>query len=148
MRLTYLLSLSLGFAAVSFSQTAAAQSATLDPGLYEVSSKVVITGRVVEDEVEDKCILAGQNVKTLDGLVLEFTKRKDECQLRNAQGTGSTMRADFTCPPLSTGGKVGGTIEAEYGADWLNYTIDTRFGPISRVTKTNNMRRKGGCDTE
>ena len=138
--------LSLGIAAAALPQMAAAQSATLQPGLYDVSKKVVMTGgRVTTDKVTEDCIRAGDNVKTLDGLLLDFTKRKNECTLGNVQETGSTLRANFTCKPLPSGGKVGGTIEAEYGADRLNYVIDSKFGPIASVTVTKGFRRTGEC---
>ena len=137
--------LGFGIAAAALPQMAAAQSVTLDPGLYEVSEKVVMTFRPEKNKVEDVCISAGQNIKTLEGLIEAFTKRKDECQPRDIQQTGSTLRANFTCPSLPSGGDVGGTVEAEYGTNRLNYTIDIRFGPVSRVTVTTNMRRTGEC---
>jgi len=141
-RLAFLLG--LGLLTASLPQMTTAQSATLEPGLYDVSNKVVMTGRVVRDEVVEDCIRAGENDKTLQSLLLDFTK-KDECGLNNVEQTASTMRADFTCPPLQTGGDVGGTIEAKYASDSLIYTLDWRFGPISRVTVNKDLRRKAEC---
>lgn len=79
--------LGFGIAAAALPQMAAAQSVTLDPGLYEVSEKVVMTFRPEKNKVEDVCISAGQNIKTLEGLIEAFTKRKDECQPRDIQQT-------------------------------------------------------------
>ena len=138
--------LGFGLAAACLPQFAAAQSATLNPGLYELSEKVVRTGgQVGKDAVTEACILAGDNNKTLEGLLLDFTKREDECTLSNVEHTASTMRSNFTCPPLSTGGDVGGTIEAEYGTDFFNHTLNAKFGPIVTVKITKELRRKGEC---
>lgn len=52
--LTRLISfLGFGIAAAALPQMAAAQSVTLDPGLYEVSEKVVMTFRPEKNKVED-----------------------------------------------------------------------------------------------
>ncbi len=137
--------LTLTVAASCLSSLAAAQSVTLDPGLYDYSHTLMIGGRGMPADKYEYCVREGQNSKTLDELV-ESLAGDGECTVSNVNMTSSTGRADILCTGTDLG-DVSGTMEAEYGADF--YTVDTRadLGPLPVHVKT-KVRRRGDCPAD
>ena len=145
MRLIYVLS--LGFAAASLPQIAAAQSAKLTPGLYDISADVTFAGQPFAAEETEICIRDDESNKTMEELLTDLSKDVS-CPVNDAVWTASTVRADYQCPPDRTGNAIGGTIEAEFGADFLNHTVTGVFNPQMKMMAITKMRRKGDCPAD
>ena len=143
MRLIYVLS--LGFAAAALPQIAAAQSATLEPGLYDRSRGGSLAGNTLERQETEICIREGENDKILEGLILGGNDDDVECRASNVEWTASTVRTDFICEPDHSGFVVSGTMDAKYGADFLNSTMDGKLNGSVEIKTDFKMRRRGEC---
>ena len=145
-RLISMLSLpiSLGLAAAAMPQIAAAQSVTLDPGLYDYSHVVTIMGRATPADSYEYCLVEGQNSKTLDELVAGLADG-GQCTVSNVNMTASTGRADVTCTNTGLGMDVSGTLDATYTSS--SYDVDTtaKIGPIGNIQVKTKVRRRGEC---
>jgi len=148
MRLTYLLSLSLslslGVAAASLPQSAAAQSATLDPGLYDVSAVVTLAGQLFAEHEAEECIRKGKNDKLSEILTPNINKFRP-CTNTQTSWTASSFRAEFLCKDLKTGSQSTDRSEASFGTDFANLTSTGTVGPGMEIKAVTNMRRKGEC---
>jgi len=142
MRMIYLLS--LVFTAASLPQIAAAQSAKLDPGLYDIIADVTFAGQPFGGHETEICIRDDETNKTMEELLTDYSKDV-VCPVNDAVWTASTVRAEYQCPPDRTGIAIDGTIEAEYGADFFNHTITGVLGPEMKMVAITKMNRKGDC---
>lgn len=135
--------LSIGLTATLLPQFAAANSVTLDPGLYDLSHVVMMAGRALPADEYEYCVEDGDNSRTLEEL-LDSLAGDGECRVSNVNMTDSKGRADVTCTGTDLGVDISGTLEAQYGSDF--YDIDTRagLGPIQIHVKT-KVRRRGKC---
>ena len=143
-RLIY--ALTLGLTAVSMSQFAAAQSVTLEPGLYDYSNIFSTGDLVLATDESEYCIKDGENSKTLDELVASLAG-DGNCTVSNVSMTDSTGRANLVCTGTDLGVDIAGTLDAKFGSDF--YDVDTRakLGPLDVLVKT-KVRRRGDCPAD
>ena len=142
MRMIYVLS--LVFTAASLPQIAAAQSATLEPGLYDRSRGGSLAGNTLERQETEVCVREGENDKILEDLILGGNDDV-ECPASNVEWTASTVRTDFICEPDHSGFVVSGTMDAKYGADFLNSTMNGKLNGSVEIKTDFEMRRNGDC---
>ncbi len=149
-RMTYFLGLSLtmGLAAASLPQIAAAadlsQRFSVEPGLYETSTTVFMAGQTVMADASEDCVREGENSKTLEELV-EDIRREGNCTLSNISTTDSAGYADFVCRPAGLGFEATGTMEAEYGSDYLTVIGDGTMGFLGAIQIETKAKRIGEC---
>ena len=142
MRFLYLLS--FGLTAFAMPQLAAAQTLTIDPGLYDVSTNVYVgAGELTADETV-YCVVEGENSKSFDDLVAGIAG-DGQCLFSDVSMTGTTGTANFACTDTALGFDVSGTMEAKYGSDF--YDIDTRavIPIMGEVLVKTKVRRRGEC---
>ena len=152
-RVKYLKLATIGLAAMSLPYMAQAQNAaedqarqqaiTIAPGLYEINNQVTMSGFPMPAEAAQECIREGENSKTLDEIAASIGD--GQCALSNVAMTQSTGRADFLCTPEGLGFEVNGTVEAEFGVDFLNLTGNGTLGPMGPASVKIEMTRIGDC---
>lgn len=136
--------LSFGLAAAALPQLAAAQSVTLEPGLYDFSHVVTMMGTAAPADTYEYCVVEGENSKTLDELI-EGLSDGGQCSVSNVNMTASTGRADVTCTNTGLGMDVSGTLDAKYGPDFYDIDTKAKLGPIGGIRVTTKVKRRGMC---
>jgi len=135
--------LALGVTAMVLPQLAAAQSVTLDPGLYDYSHVVSMGGNDLPADESEYCVIDGENSKTL-GELIDSLAQGGDCSISNVNMTESTGRADMACTNTEMGMDITGTLEAEYGSDWYDVDTTAQIGPMQVSIRT-EVRRRGEC---
>lgn len=150
-RLKYLTPLAAGLVAASLPFMAAAQDTsqtfTVTPGLYEMSTSVIMSGQSMIEDVSQDCVREGENSKTLDELVEEVSTAGN-CTLSNIAATQSTASADFICKPEGLPFEATGTMEIEHGPEFLDMVADGTMGFLGPVQFKTDARRIGECPVD
>lgn len=141
---------SLGLAtclAAALPQIAAAQSATLDPGLYDIKAVVTLGGDVFADVEAQECVREGENDKTLDDMLTGINEKK-HCPVSNAVWTDDSVRADYVCESVNGAPGITGTIEASFGPDFLTVNTVGNMAPVGKMTANTEIKRTGDCPAD
>ena len=136
--------ISLGLTVMMFPQIATAQSVTLDPGLYDVSTNIMMDGTEVFSDETGYCILEGENTKTVEELEAGISGHGD-CEMRNVEMTGGIGHADFICTDTDIGFDISGTMEATYGSDFFNVDTNAAIPILGKILAQTKIRRSGNC---
>jgi len=139
--------LGLGLTAFVMPHMAAAQSVTLDPGLYDISTKITMGGNEISADESEYCILEGENSKTFDELAAAIPG-EGQCTMSNVSMTESTGTANFACTDTDMGFDVSGTMDAKFGSNF--YDIDTvaEIPIMGRVFVKTKVLRRGECPAD
>lgn len=136
--------LSLSLIALALPQIAAAQSVTLDPGLYDTSVSFIAGGALMTSDESEYCVKDGENSKTFDELVAEVSG-EGQCTISNVSMTRSTGTADFACTETSIGFDVAGSMEANFGPDFYNLDARSEVPFMGEILVKTKIRRRGEC---
>lgn len=136
--------LAFGVTAFVLPPLAAAQSVTLDPGLYDVSTNFILGGSEISADESEYCVLAGENTKTFEELEAEIAGSAD-CTFSNISMTGAIGHADFVCLDTEMGFDVSGKMEATYGPDFFNVDTTAAIPIMGEILARTKIRRRGEC---
>lgn len=141
------LALITGLLPFALPQLAAAQTVTLDPGLYDFTTDISIMGHHVKTETYEYCFYQGKNSKTFDEIASDVAGG-GHCTLSNSILTASTGSTDVQCTDPDLGLKIKGRLEATYGSDYYNVKGTANIGGFQDITTDTKVKRRSDCPAD
>ena len=131
----------LGMGCVMFLFSATAFGLDLNPGKYEITSKVEMPGMPVSvpPTTITQCITKEDPVPKQD--------ESSNCKIKNMKQTGNSVSWDMECD--QQGQKMTSSGEMSYSGDTFKGTVTAKMGAqAGNMTMTMKMtgKRIGGCD--
>lgn len=126
---------------------AAAATATMQPGLYEISVQMVMKGMPLQMPVSSfRHCITPQDI--VDGKAYASSENSQDCTIRNLRQSGNAVSYDFACVMPGSGSMVGRSSGTHHATGY-DILMSGRFVPamegMSEFSQKLSARRIGNC---